>query len=85
MRRGCEELATWSSLDRLAAVGTPSLVIARRHDAFTAWPHVGRIAPRLPDAEVIVLEDSAHVRWLDEPEALFDAITDWLTRRRLIP
>ena len=85
MRRGFEELATWSSVDRLAAVATPSLVIAGRHDAFTAWPQAERIAQRLPDAEVIVLENSAHFRWLDEPDAFFDAITDWLTRRRLIP
>ncbi len=85
MRRGFEELAAWSSVDRLAAVAIPVLVIAGRHDAFTAWPQAERIATRLPDADVIVFENSAHFPWLDEPDLFFDAITDWLTRRELIP
>jgi proline iminopeptidase len=84
MRRGFEELATWSSVDRLAAVGMPVLVIAGRHDAFTAWPQAERIANRLPDGEVIVFENSAHFPWLDEPAAFFDALMDWLNRRQLI-
>ncbi len=32
-----------------------------------------------------MLDNSAHFPWLDEPEAFFDAMTNWLTRRRLIP
>jgi proline iminopeptidase len=85
MRRGFEELAVWSSVDRLAAVAIPVLVIAGRHDAFTAWPQAERIANRLADAEVIVFENSGHFPWLDEPDIFFDVITDWLTRRQLIP
>jgi proline iminopeptidase len=84
MRRGFEELATWSSVDRLGAIEVPVLVIAGRHDAFTAWPQAERIAGRLPDAEVIVFENSAHFPWLDEPDAFFDAINEWLTSRQLI-
>jgi proline iminopeptidase len=85
MRRGFEELATWSSVDRLTGVRVPVLVVAGRHDPFAAWPQAHRIADRLPDADLIVFEHSSHFAWLDEPDAFFDTVTDWLTRRHLIP
>jgi proline iminopeptidase len=84
MRRGFEELAVWSSVDRLSAVRAPTLVVAGRHDAVTSWPQAERIAARLPDADVVVLERSAHFPWLDEPDECFAAITGWLARRGLI-
>jgi pimeloyl-ACP methyl ester carboxylesterase len=78
MRRGFEELANWSAVDRLHDVNVPTLLIAGRHDAFTAWPQSNRIAAHLPDAEVVVLERSGHFPWLEEPNEFFDAITSWL-------
>jgi proline iminopeptidase len=78
MRRGFEELATWSAVDRLAGVGIPTLVIAGRHDAFTSWPQADRIAARLPHAEVVVFERSGHFPWIEEPDHFFDTITSWL-------
>jgi proline iminopeptidase len=85
MRRGFEVLATWSSVDRLASIVAPTLVVAGRHDPFTAWPQAHRIAERVPDAEVVVFENSAHFPWLDEPDRFFDLIPSWLRRRRLVP
>ena len=85
MRRGFEELATWSSVERLAEVRVPVLVVAGRHDAITAWPQAERIANRVGDADVVILENSAHFPWLEEPDAFFATITDWLSRRQLIP
>jgi proline iminopeptidase len=81
MRRGFEELAGWSSVDRLHEVDVPTLLIAGRHDALTAWPQSERIAARLPDSEVVILEESGHIPWLDEPDAFFAAVRDWLERR----
>ena len=78
MRRGFEELATWSVADRLAGVDIPTLVIAGRHDAFTSWPQADRIAARLPHAEVVVFERSGHFPWIEEPDSFFDTITSWL-------
>lgn len=85
MRRGFEVLATWSSVDRLASIDAPTLVVAGRHDPFTAWPQAHRIADRLPDAEVVVFEHSAHFPWLDEPDRFFDLVPSWLRRRGLVP
>jgi proline iminopeptidase len=84
MARGLEVLSTWSSVERLASVAMPVLVVAGRHDAFTAWPQSDRIARRLRDAEVVVLEHSGHFPWLDEPEVFFPAVTGWMERRGLL-
>ena len=84
MRRGFEELARWSSVDRLASVTAPVLLVAGRHDPFTAWPQSDRIASRLADAEVMIMEESGHFPWLDEPDAFFPAVAGWLRRRGLV-
>ena len=83
MRRGFEELATWSAVDRLHGVDIPTLVIAGRHDAFTSWPQADRIAARLPHAEVVVLERSGHFPWIEEPDLFFDTITSWLSAHHI--
>jgi proline iminopeptidase len=82
MRRGFEVLAGWSAVDRLGAIVAPTLVIAGRHDPFTSWPQAHRIADRVPDAEVVVFEDSSHFPWLDEPELFFATILMWLQRHQ---
>ena len=38
------------------------------------------MAKRMRDAEVVVLEESGHLPWLDEPAPFFDAVRTWLTR-----
>jgi proline iminopeptidase len=78
MRRGFEELATWSAVDRLHGVDIPTLVIAGRYDAFTSWPQADRIAAHLPHAEVVVLERSGHFPWVEETDDFFDTVTSWL-------
>lgn len=35
------------------------------------WPH---IVERLPDAELVVLEDAGHNAWIDQPEAFVEAV-----------
>jgi proline iminopeptidase len=84
MRRGFEELASWSAVDRLDSVHIPTLVIAGRHDAFTSWPQSERIAARLPEVEVVVFEHSGHFPWLEEPAAFFGAITNWLRAHDIV-
>ena len=78
MQRGFEVLGGWSSVDRLGSVTARTLVVAGRHDGLTSWPQAHRIAGRVPGAEVVVLEDSSHFPWLDEPDAFFAAVRAWL-------
>ena len=81
MARGFEVLAGWSSFDRLGEITAPTLLLAGRHDVVTSVPQSYRIARRLADAEVVVLEHSGHFPWLEEPDAFFAAVRDWIGRK----
>jgi proline iminopeptidase len=81
MARGFEVLASWSSVDRLERIAAPTLLLAGRHDLFTSCPQSYRIAGRLKDAEVAVFEDSGHFPWIEEPNAFFATVHDWLGRK----
>jgi proline iminopeptidase len=78
MVRGFELLSRWSSVDRLGAITTPTLVVAGRHDVFTSWPQAYRIARRMPDAEVVIFEDSGHFPFVEVPGAFFATVRRWL-------
>ena len=78
MVRGFEVMATWSSVDRLGEIGSPTLVVVGRHDVFAAWPQAQRIASHLPRAEVVILEESGHFPWIEEPDRFFSAVRDFL-------
>jgi len=80
MARGFEILAGWSSVDRLASIVAPTLVLAGRHDVFTSWPQARRIASRLPGAELVIFEDSGHMPWLDEPDRFVEVVDEWLAK-----
>ena len=78
--RGMEVLRSWSSVDRLDRVGAPTLVLVGRHDVPTSWPQSVRIARRIPDSELVILEDSGHFPWLEEPDAFWTTTDAWLAR-----
>jgi proline iminopeptidase len=80
MLRGFMVLSSWSSVDRLHEITAPTLLIVGRYDYFTSFPQSYRIARRIPGAEVVVLEESGHFSWLDEPEAFFAAVRAWSAR-----
>jgi proline iminopeptidase len=81
MVRGFEVLAGWSSVNRLDTITAPTLVIVGRHDLHTSWPQsTSRIGPRIPGAEVVVFENSAHFPWVEESEAFFAVLEEWLAK-----
>jgi len=61
-------------------VEPPTLVIAGRHDRLTPLAEVERIAERLPNAELRVLENSGHSSPEEQPEEVADAIQRFLSR-----
>jgi proline iminopeptidase len=80
MVRGMQVLAGWSSVDRLDQIQTACLLLAGRHDIPTSWQQSERIARRVPHAEMVVLEDSGHFPWLEEPDRFFEVLNAWLGR-----
>ena len=72
-----------------SSITAPTLVLARRYDPFTAWPQADRIARCVSNADIVVFEHSSHFPWLDEPDAFFATLKEWLQRhhvpRRWVP
>jgi proline iminopeptidase len=82
MVRGFEVLSGWSSVDRLEGITAPTMLLVGRHDVFTSVPQSFRIGRRIPDATTVVLENSGHFPWIEEPDAFFGALSDWVGSRR---
>ena len=81
MVRVFEALGRWSSVDRLPQITCPTLVIAGRYDDFCSVQQHERIARRLVDPDLAVVDDAGHMLWIERPEVL-DLIDEWLTARR---
>ncbi len=71
-------LGWWSAMDRLGKIAVPALVIVGRHDVVHGPYESTRIASNIPGARLVVMEDSGHLPWLDEPDAFTAAVIDWL-------
>jgi proline iminopeptidase len=78
--RGMQVLRGWSSVDRLDGIAAPTLVLVGRHDVPTSWPQSVRIARRISGSELVVLEDSGHFPWMEQPDLFWAATDTWLAR-----
>ena len=67
--------------DRLAAVAHPLLVLAGRHDRACPVEAAEAIAAGVPEAELVVFEESAHMAFVEERETYLAAVRDFLGRR----
>ncbi|SHG88039.1 proline iminopeptidase [Cognatiyoonia sediminum] len=72
-------LGTFNTLEDLPNVPTRALVIAGRHDGITV-PDAGaeRIAGLLPNATLMIFEESGHYPFIEEEAAFFEALNGWL-------
>ena len=57
----------------------PTLLIVGAHDGAVGVAPQRALAARLPDAKLVVLGDSAHFPYQDEPQAFLDAVDAFLT------
>ena len=64
----------------LPRVRCPTLVVAARDDRLCRVERHVEIASLVPGAELVVLEDCAHLSPLERPELLSDRLRRWLTR-----
>lgn len=67
--------------DRLGTVSHPLLVLAGRHDRACPVEAAQAIAAGVPEAELVVLEHSAHMTYVEEEGAYVAAVRDFLVRR----
>jgi proline-specific peptidase len=71
-------LRTWDRTADLPRIDVPALVTCGRYDEIT--PACSEtITEGIPDARMVVFEESAHVAHLEEPEAYARTVEDFLT------
>lgn len=66
--------------DRLGGVTHPVLVMAGRHDRTCAVAASEDMTPRLPDAELVVFEQSAHMMFAEEQDLFVATVRRFLGR-----
>jgi L-proline amide hydrolase len=70
----------WQSLDRLGDIDVPTLIVSGRHDETT--PALQEpLRERIPDAEQVIFEESAHMPHLEERERYMAVVGAWLARQ----
>jgi pimeloyl-ACP methyl ester carboxylesterase len=64
--------------DKLTSVETPTLVIWGRWDGVISWRDAYKFGDALPNSEVIVLSETAHVAMVEHPEWFDRTATEFL-------
>ncbi len=66
--------------ERLGDVTQPVLVMAGRHDRACSVEAAGAIARGIPNAELVVFQNSAHMTFVEETAAYLDAVDAFLRK-----
>lgn len=67
------------SRPRLAAIRVPTLVLVGDKDALTPPDRSEEMAAAIPHARLVVVPDCGHASTLEQPEAVNNALVDWLS------
>lgn len=79
--RATPEKAMERLIEPLARLDVPALVIWGAHDPAVPVEQAWRQRESFPSAEVVVLDDSGHWPYLDDPDATAGAVVPFLERR----
>ncbi|VVN63638.1 3-oxoadipate enol-lactonase 2 [Pseudomonas fluorescens] len=72
-----DAIVGWGVQERLSRIACPTLVISADHD-YTPVAHKENYVKLLPDARLVVIEDSRHATPLDQPEVFNATLLDFL-------
>lgn len=72
--RSMDAIMGWSVKDKLARMIVPTLLVSAEHD-YTPVSEKNRIAARMPNAELAVVEDAHHALPVEKPDG-FNAVLD---------
>jgi pimeloyl-ACP methyl ester carboxylesterase len=70
--------ATLRTLERLSEIPIPTLIVQGRYDRARTPEHGALMCERMPNARLLVLENSGHTPQLEEPEAFHAAAVPFL-------
>jgi proline iminopeptidase len=77
-------LRDWDVTGRLPEISVPTLVTGGRHDE--ARPdHLAVLAERIPDAQLVIFENSSHMAFIEERENYLTAVRDFLAKTESSP
>ena len=68
--------------DRLGEIPQPVLVLAGRHDRTCSVEASEAMAKRIPNAELVIFEQSGHMTFVEETDAYLGAVDRFLTKHR---
>jgi proline iminopeptidase len=72
------ELRRYDVRSRLNEISVPTLMIGGRHDVHVSPSWSEMMAKQIPHSQLIMMEQSGHFPWLDEPKNFFDAVRKFL-------
>ena len=76
--RVCEALADADLRPGLAGIEVPVLVVAGRHDAVCTPEDGEALVAAVPGAQLVVIEDAAHLAPAESPTEVGEVVADWL-------
>lgn len=79
------ETPNFNSRFNLPNIEVPTLVLVGRHDWITPVSQSEEIAALIPDSRLVVLEDSGHMGYVEEPSGFVDAILSFISDRLAKP
>lgn len=75
----CDAIRTMDLREKLAGITAPTLIIAGEEDPATPPEHAELIRDYIPDSELLVIPDAAHVATVEQPGVVTPALLDHLT------
>ena len=76
------ETAAYDVTARLGEITAPTLILAGRSDIVCPPSQAETLHHGIPGSELHIFETSGHMPYVEEPEATFAAVREWLARNR---
>jgi proline iminopeptidase len=64
---------------QLGNIRVPTLVLAGRHDWVTPVGESEQLAERIPDAQLVVFEESGHMPFIEEQDLFVETVKRFMT------
>jgi pimeloyl-ACP methyl ester carboxylesterase len=74
------ETRNWDIADTVATIRCPTLAIQGAQDQYGTLEQLAQIKRQVPHAELLVLEGCRHIPHEEQPEAVRDAVVEFLSR-----
>lgn len=81
-KRGFELMAEFNTVPRLGSIRAPTLILVGRDDYITPPSQSELMQRHIPGSELVIFEQSGHMPHIEEPQAFFAAVRNWIGRKQ---